>query len=85
MFPAAQDIGDRERFAVVLQQVHALADRLQHAELDAVVHQLDEVAGAGLAGVHITAVDGELAQDRLDRGHRLDLTADHEAGTMARA
>ena len=41
--------------AVALQQLHALADRLQHPELDAVVDQLGEVPRARRAGVHVAA------------------------------
>ena len=41
--------GDVERVAVALEQVDAFADRLQHAELDAVVDELREVARARAA------------------------------------
>ena len=85
MLPALQDFGDRQRRAEMREQFHALADRLQHSEFDAVVDELDEMARARRPGMDIAALDRELAQERLDHGDRFGLAADHEAGALARA
>lgn len=84
MGPAAQHLGDRQPLAVALEELDALGDRLQHAELDAVVDELDEMAGACAAGVHVAALGRERDEDRLDSRHGVLLAARrHEAGAFA--
>ena len=80
--PAAKHVRNRHALVIVLEQVDALADRLQHAELDPVVDQLHEVAGTWRPGVNIAALDRESLEDRLDARDSLPLAADHEAGAM---
>src|SRR6201999_3367487 len=58
---------------------------LEHAELDAVVDQLDEVTGARAAGMDVAALDRELPQNGLEPGHRVAIAAGHEAGAVERA
>jgi hypothetical protein len=83
MAPGVEHVGHRKRLGVGLEQAHPFADGLQHAELDAVVHELGEVPRARRARMHIAAVDSEALQDRLDEGHRLRVTSDHEARAEA--
>ena len=62
---ALQHPADVERFVVMREQVEALAERLHHAELDPVVDELDEIAGAGRAGMYVSLIGRERAQQRL--------------------
>jgi hypothetical protein len=63
----------------------AFPDRLQHPELDPIMHQLGEVAGAGRARMDVAVGYREVLQQWLESGDRLILTTGHEAGAAARA
>ena len=66
-------------------RIDAFADRLKHPELDAVMHELGEVAAAGAASVHVSAGRGQLPQHRLHQRDTRPVAAHHEAGPVARA
>src|SRR3546814_19300737 len=81
MAPATQDVGDRERFAIATQEIHAFGDRLEHAELDAVVDELGEVPRARAAGMHVSPFYAERPENRFDKRYRIHVAADHQART----
>lgn len=68
---------------ISLQKVDSFADRLEHPELDPVVDELREVAGARGARVDVAALHSKIDQDRLDPRHRFRVAARHEAGPGA--
>src|SRR5690348_9264870 len=63
----------------LLDDLEALAVRLEHAVLDAVVNHLDEVAGAAGAHVAIAVLRRERLEDRLAVLEGLALATDHQA------
>jgi len=63
----------------VLHDLEAFCIRLHQSVLDAVVHHLYEVAGAGRADVRISLFGRERLKDGLEPLHRLPLAARHQA------
>ena len=57
-------LGRQARGIGVAQNVEALGVGLHHAVFDAVVHHLDEMAGAARAGMDIAALDARIAAAR---------------------
>ncbi len=79
MVPVLQQAGQVELVVEPAQHLDALSDRLDHAELDRVVHQLDEVARRRGAGVeHGLVVDREITQHGCDHVEAVPRAADHE-------
>src|SRR5690349_17530137 len=63
----------------LLDDLEALAIRLKHAVLDAVMHHLDEVPGAGRAHVAVAIGRGERLEDWLAVVEDRLVAADHQA------
>src|SRR3546814_15917095 len=85
MAPATQDVGDRERFAIATQEIHAFGDRLEHAELDAVVDELGEVPRARAARMHVSPFDGAPPEHRFDKRGPIHVAAAYGTRAPARA
>jgi hypothetical protein len=80
--PDARDLVQVEAELGGVQQLEALAERLHHPVLDAVVDHLDEVAGAGRADVGVAVLGREALDERLDDRVALRVAADHHAVTL---
>jgi hypothetical protein len=83
--PASEDGADIHPRRMALEEIDPLADRLEHSEFDAVVHQLGEVTRPRRARVHVSAGNRKRPQDRCNPGDRIRLAARHETGTASGA
>ena len=83
--PRLEDAGHVDGGRRGVEQRQAFAEPLQHGELDAVVHQLDVVAHARPSCAHDAAGHGQVGEDGVDLPEVGGPSAEHEAGTRARA